>query len=187
MTLAMAAVGGLVAPRERGRYQGYIAAVFAGASVAGPLLGGLLVDHASWRWIFWSTCRSAPPRWPASPPSSPAAAPTAPRAAARPRRRRRCSWPPPAAFLLLACNGWDLAAVRRHAGRRRGCSSPASAAPLDPVVPLALLRMPAVALASAGLFLATAGLFSVVVFIPVFLQAGDGRRARPRPGCCCCR
>src|SRR3954470_18750752 len=53
MSLAMASVGDLVAPRERGRYQGYIAAAFAVATVAGPLIGGLLVDHASWRWVFY--------------------------------------------------------------------------------------------------------------------------------------
>ena len=53
MTLAMAAVGDLVSPRERGRYQGYIAATFAVATVVGPLLGGVLVDHASWRWVFF--------------------------------------------------------------------------------------------------------------------------------------
>src|SRR6478736_8514473 len=52
MTMAMAAVGDLVAPRERGRYQGYIAATFAVATIVGPLLGGVLVDHASWRWVF---------------------------------------------------------------------------------------------------------------------------------------
>ena len=52
MTLAMAAVGDLVAPRERGRYQGYIAATFAVATIVGPLVGGVLVDHASWRWVF---------------------------------------------------------------------------------------------------------------------------------------
>src|SRR4051794_6514843 len=52
MTLAMAAVGDLVAPRERGRYQGYIAAVFAVATVVGPLIGGVLVEQASWRWVF---------------------------------------------------------------------------------------------------------------------------------------
>ena len=53
MTLAMAAVGDLVSPRERGRYQGYIAATFAVATVVGPLLGGLLAQHASWRWVFY--------------------------------------------------------------------------------------------------------------------------------------
>src|SRR5215208_3501020 len=53
MTLAMAIVGDIVAPRERGRYQGYIQMVFVVASVAGPLLGGVLVDGASWRWVFY--------------------------------------------------------------------------------------------------------------------------------------
>src|SRR5204862_5805290 len=53
MTLAMAAVGDLVAPRERGRYQGYIAIAFAAATVVGPLIGGLLVEHAGWRWVFY--------------------------------------------------------------------------------------------------------------------------------------
>src|SRR3984885_509131 len=45
MTLAMSAVGDLVSPRERGRYQGYIQLTFLLASLIGPLLGGLFVDH----------------------------------------------------------------------------------------------------------------------------------------------
>src|SRR5829696_8256528 len=53
MSLAMASVGDLVAPRERARWQGRIATVFAAAAVAGPLIGGLLVEHASWRWVFY--------------------------------------------------------------------------------------------------------------------------------------
>ncbi|MEJ1979069.1 MAG: MDR family MFS transporter [Acetobacteraceae bacterium] len=53
ITLAQTVIGDLVAPRDRGRYQGLFAAVFAGCSVAGPLLGGLITDALSWRWIFY--------------------------------------------------------------------------------------------------------------------------------------
>jgi EmrB/QacA subfamily drug resistance transporter len=53
MTLAMAIMGDIISPRQRGRYQGYFGAVFAFASIIGPLLGGFLVDQASWRWVFY--------------------------------------------------------------------------------------------------------------------------------------
>jgi MFS family permease len=53
ITLAQTTIGDVVSPRERGRYQGLFAAVFAGCSVAGPLLGGFITDAVSWRWIFY--------------------------------------------------------------------------------------------------------------------------------------
>jgi EmrB/QacA subfamily drug resistance transporter len=49
----IAVIGDLVPPRERGRYQGFFGAVFGVATVIGPLLGGFLVEHFSWRWIFY--------------------------------------------------------------------------------------------------------------------------------------
>ncbi len=51
--LALATVGNIVPPRDRGRYQGLIGAVFAAASIIGPAIGGFIVDNASWRWIFY--------------------------------------------------------------------------------------------------------------------------------------
>ncbi|MEU6671486.1 MDR family MFS transporter [Streptomyces sp. NPDC046727] len=53
MVLSMAIVGDIVPPRERGRYQGLFGAVFGATSVLGPLLGGVLTEHLSWRWVFY--------------------------------------------------------------------------------------------------------------------------------------
>ena len=53
MVVTMAVVGDLVAPRDRGRYQGLFGGVLGVSVVAGPLLGGFFVDNLSWRWIFY--------------------------------------------------------------------------------------------------------------------------------------
>src|SRR5436305_4421922 len=181
MTLAMAAVGDLVSPRERGRYQGYIAATFAVATAVGPLVGGLVVDHASWRWVFYinvpvgaaalvalSTRLSAPtPDRPQQPLDVVGAALLSGATAAL---LLTCLWggsrypwgSAPIVVLvstMLVLSGLLVARERRTA---------------DPIVPLWLLGTPVVAIASAALFLATASLFAVTVFVPVFLQAAAG-------------
>src|SRR5579864_1740086 len=51
--LSLAVIGGIVPPRDRGRWQGLIGAVFAAASIIGPAVGGFIVDNMSWRWIFF--------------------------------------------------------------------------------------------------------------------------------------
>jgi EmrB/QacA subfamily drug resistance transporter len=50
--LSLAVIGGIVPPRDRGRWQGLIGAVFASASIIGPAIGGFIVDNTTWRWIF---------------------------------------------------------------------------------------------------------------------------------------
>src|SRR6478672_3536478 len=51
--LVQVVIASMVSPRERGRYSGYIGAVFALATVSGPLIGGLVVDTIGWRWCFF--------------------------------------------------------------------------------------------------------------------------------------
>jgi MFS family permease len=170
-----------VSPRERGRYQGYIVATFAVATVIGPLVGGLLVQHASWRWVFYvnlplgavalAGLRLRFPATPVERPSRPLDV-----AGAALLAGATCA-------LMLACiwggnrYAWGsvevvglLAAAMVLAGalvwRERRAA--------DPIVPIGLLRSRAVAISSSALFLTTAALFSINVFVPLFLQRTTG-------------
>jgi EmrB/QacA subfamily drug resistance transporter len=181
MTLAMAAVGDLVSPRERARYQGYIAAAFAIATVVGPLIGGLLVQHASWRWVFYvnlplglvalAGLRTRLPAADTERPKQPLDASGAALLAGA-----------TAAFMLVCVWGgsryaWSsapilvlIAAALLMAGALivRERRAP------EPIVPLHILRTRTVAVVSAALFLATGALFAITVFVPLFLQTTTG-------------
>ena len=53
ISLAQTIIGDIMSPKERARYQVYIASVFVASSLAGPLLGGFLAQHLHWSLIFW--------------------------------------------------------------------------------------------------------------------------------------
>ena len=175
MTLAMAAVGDLVSARERGRYQGYIQSVFVLASVAGPLLGGVLVDHVSWRWVFYinlpigAAALMLLSRQPEA---------SAGRGARVDYRGSALLAAAVSAVLLVTVWGgdryaWDsveilglaAAALALLAGfvwqERRAA---------EPVLPLRLFRDRVFVVVSVGAFLATLSLFAVIVFMPLFFQ-----------------
>jgi EmrB/QacA subfamily drug resistance transporter len=53
LSMAQSTIADIIAPRERGRYQAYFSGTYAIATVGGPVLGGIVVDHLSWSWVFW--------------------------------------------------------------------------------------------------------------------------------------
>src|SRR3954452_22124396 len=55
LAMTQVIMAGMVSPRERGRYSGYLGATFAVATIAGPLVGGVIVDTPwlGWRWCFY--------------------------------------------------------------------------------------------------------------------------------------
>jgi EmrB/QacA subfamily drug resistance transporter len=53
MPIAIAVVGDLFTPRERGKWQGVTGGVFGLSSILGPTVGGWITDHSTWRWVFY--------------------------------------------------------------------------------------------------------------------------------------
>ncbi|GGD77588.1 MDR family MFS transporter [Paenibacillus nasutitermitis] len=53
MSTTVTAVGDLFAPRERAKWTGVMMAIFGFSSILGPTLGGVMIDHMAWKWLFW--------------------------------------------------------------------------------------------------------------------------------------
>jgi EmrB/QacA subfamily drug resistance transporter len=183
MTLAAASVADLFSPRERGRYQGYIQLTFLLASLAGPLLGGLLVDQLSWRFAFYVNV-----------PIGAAALVLLRRYLNAPAEHRpvRIDY---AGSALLAGTVTAGLLVLTWSGSRYAWGSPQILALLagtlillaafiwrerraaEPVLPLRLFKDRVLVVVSAALFITTLSLFAAIVFLPVHLQLVTGASA----------
>jgi EmrB/QacA subfamily drug resistance transporter len=181
MTLAMTIVADLVPPRERGRYQGYIQMVFVLASVAGPLLGGVL-SEISWRWIFYVNLPIG-----ALALAAIAVTLTAPARGDGPRPQvdyAGAGLLTAALSCLLLVTTWGGRTYAWTSAETLGLGAAAVALlgafvaqerrAAEPILPLRLFRDPVFSVASATLFLAGCAFFAVIVFTPTFLQLATG-------------
>ncbi len=181
--LALAVIGNIVPPRDRGRYQGLIGAVFGAASIIGPAVGGFIVDNTTWRWIFyvnlpvgglallviWITM----PRW-------------------RDVHPRAIDW---VGAFLLALGTTSLLLGLVWGGRQYAWSSAhvvaalAAAAVLlvvfgiwerrveEPILPFDVLRNPIVLSSILCMGLIGMAMFGTIAYVPLFVQGVIGTSA----------
>lgn len=179
MVLSQALIGELVPPWERPRYQGYFALVFTTSSVSGPLLGGFVVNHYDWRWLFlanlplgafaaWRVARL--PRPPRSP-------------------HRDAPYDALGFALFVACASSALLWFTQ-VGQRFGLWSLASAVlagtsvvtgailwrqqqrHANAFLPLEVLRLPGVPWICLSVIGFAGSMFALLFLLPIYLQAG---------------
>jgi EmrB/QacA subfamily drug resistance transporter len=179
MVLSQALIGELVPPWERPKYQAYFAAVFTTSSVGGPLLGGFVVHHGDWRWLFlanlplgvlaaWRVSRLPRPTLSAG---------------------RAAAYDPVGFVLFVACAVSTLLWFGQ-VGHRFALASMQSALLLaiavasglalwrqqrghpNPFLPLDILRLPRVGWVCLSVIGFSGTMFALLFLLPIYLQAG---------------
>ena len=177
MTLSQALIGEVVAPRLRARNQSYFAIIFTLASVGGPVIGGLVVHHASWRWLFLVNlplCAVAVWRLRTM--------------IGDDRLHAARGKPDPLGILLFALTASTALIWLSSAGDRFDWTSATSAALVAaaivfgvalvrveraaerPFLPLELLALPAVRYAVLTVVAFASAMFAMIFYLPVYLQ-----------------
>jgi EmrB/QacA subfamily drug resistance transporter len=183
MAMAFAIIGDVVSPRERGRYTGYLGAVFAFASVAGPLLGGFFVDQLSWRWVFYVNV-----------PVGAVALVVTSSALRLPFATRRHRVDLLGAALLVAgvsClllvlvwggteypwTSTTILGLGLVGAMLTGAFIVWESRAAEPILPMRLFRNPIFSVGAAASFIIGCAMFGGIVFLPLFLQAVTGASA----------
>jgi len=172
--LGLTIIGEIYTLAERTRMQAVFSSLWGVASIAGPLVGGIITDHVSWRWVFYISL-----------PIGLIAAAIVHRTLPTEERHRGATslnWPSglllflATTLVLIAFSewsaGWAVAAV---------VSTVAFARPdrrsLNPILPLTLLENRTVAVAVIVQFMAGIALFGTLAFVPLFVQVSTGASA----------
>jgi EmrB/QacA subfamily drug resistance transporter len=184
MTIGMTIIGALFRLERRAKMQGYLSGVWGVASLCGPLIGGLLTDHASWRWVFYINV--------------PFGALAMALIAAGLRDQPRDGDSPTIDYVGLALFTTGVSALLigvLEAGRVARWSGADVLGPLgvavaavaafvaverraaQPLVPLRLFRVRMVLAAAVTGFLAGMAMFGAISFVPLFLQSVSGMTA----------
>lgn len=184
MTIGMTIVADLFGLERRAKLQGYISGVWGVASLLGPLVGGLLTDHASWRWVFYVNLPFGAVAM--------VLLGTALRDETTSLRRPTIDYAGVALF-ALGVSALLLGVV--EAGRTVSWTRPDVAGPLalgvlalavfvpverrarEPIVPLRLFEKRVVVAATVTGFLAGMAMFGAISFVPLFLQSVVGTSA----------
>lgn len=181
--VAVATVADLYPPSERGKLQGALGAVFSLTSIIGPFIGGYIVDHFSWRWVFYVNM----------PVGALAIAVTMvnfPSVASRTGKQLDYAGMASiiafiTSFLLITFWGGDTYAwdSLQIIGLVAICICALAALAiferraLDPVLPIRFFRKSVYTFSCLSLMMTAMGLFGVIAFLPLFLQAVVGMSA----------
>jgi EmrB/QacA subfamily drug resistance transporter len=183
IVLCQAMIADVVSPRERGRWQGFFGVVFGVASVAGPLVGGFVVDHFTWPWIFFINIPLGIAAWVVSR----ATLPESPR-----RSEVRIDWLGTALLsaaiaCLVLCSTWGgveyewgspvIVGLALATVVLTGLFVLVERRAVEPAMPLQLFRSRTLVLSAAILFIMGAVMFGTVTYLPTFLQIANGASA----------